>query len=89
VDRQVSVAEIVVELNPSGATVWRARVDALNLVVEGKSPAEAKAAAVHAVMAAGGHLSDDLIVRMRFGTRSERLAAGWVPSVVARSGPTR
>ncbi|HEY7927238.1 MAG: hypothetical protein ACHQ06_04110 [Candidatus Dormibacteria bacterium] len=74
-----TVGEVVVEVNPSGASIWRARVDALNLVVGGDTVAAAEAAALAAVIEAGGQLADDLVVRVRFGTRSERLAAGWVP----------
>jgi hypothetical protein len=74
-----TVGEVVVELNPSGTSVWRARVDALNLVVDGDTVAAAEAAALAAVIEAGGQLADDLVVRVRFGTRAERLAAGWVP----------
>jgi hypothetical protein len=73
------VDEIVVELNPGGPTVWRARVDSLKLVVQGDSPAQAEAAALAAVIKAGARVSDDVIVRVRFGTRAARLAAGWVP----------
>jgi hypothetical protein len=74
-----TVGEVVVELNPTGTSVWRARVDALNLVVDGDTVAAAEAAALAAVIEAGGQLADDLVVRVRFGTRAERLAAGWVP----------
>jgi hypothetical protein len=84
-----NVEEILVELNPGGTTVWRARVDALNVVVEGDSVAAAEAAALAAVSEAGGHLSDDLLVRVRFGTRVQRLAAGWVPPAASRSGLNR
>jgi hypothetical protein len=79
------VDDIVVELNPGGATVWRARVDSLNLVVHGDSPAKAEAAAIAAVIAAGANVSDNVVVRVRFGTRAERLAAGWVPPVARAS----
>jgi hypothetical protein len=82
-----SVDEILVELNPSGRTVWRARIDALDMVVEGSSVAAAEAAALEAVIAAGGQLSDELRVRVRFGTRAQRLAAGWVPPTGSRSAP--
>jgi hypothetical protein len=74
-----TVGEVVVELNPGGASVWRARVDALNLVVDGDTVVAAEAAALAAVIEAGGQIADDLVVRVRFGTRAERLAAGWVP----------
>jgi hypothetical protein len=74
-----TVGDVVVELNPTGTSVWRARVDALSLVVDGDTVAAAEAAALAAVIEAGGQLADDLVVRVRFGTRAERLAAGWVP----------
>jgi hypothetical protein len=74
-----TVDEIVVELNPRGRSVWRARVDALNLVVEGDTVAAAEAAVLAALCEAGGQLADDTVVRVRFGTRAQRLAAGWVP----------
>jgi hypothetical protein len=74
-----TVGEVVVELNPGGESVWRARVDALNLVVEGDTVAAAEAAALAAVIEASGQLADDMVVRVRFGTRAQRLAAGWVP----------
>jgi hypothetical protein len=87
-----TVGEVVVELNPSGTSVWRARVDALNLVVDGDTVAAAEAAALAAVIEAGGQLADDLVVRVRFGTRAQRLAAGWVPpsdgASTKRSHPT-
>jgi hypothetical protein len=73
------VGEVVVELNPNGKSVWRARVDALHLVVDGDTVAAAEAAAVAAVIEVGRQLSEDLIVRVRFGTREQRLVAGWVP----------
>jgi hypothetical protein len=82
------VDEIVVELNLGGPTVWRARVDSLNLVVQGDSPVKAEAAAIAAVIAAGANVSDNVVVRVRFGTRAERLAAGWVPPV-ARASPRK
>jgi hypothetical protein len=75
-----TVSEVVVELNPNGTSVWRARVDALHLVANGDTVAAAEAAAVAAVIEAGRQLSKDLIVRVRFGTRAQRSAAGWVPS---------
>jgi hypothetical protein len=84
-DAAQCVDEIVVELNPGGAAVWRARVDRLHVVVTGNSPAEARAAALAAVIEAGAQLSDDLIVRLRFGTRAQRVAAGWVPAALDRS----
>jgi hypothetical protein len=73
------VQEIVVELNPGGRSVWRARVAALNLVAVGNSVIEAESAALQAVAEAGAEVSDDVLVRVRFGTRAQRLAAGWVP----------
>jgi hypothetical protein len=71
--------EIVIELNPGGRSVWRARVDALNLVVEGDTVAAAEAAVLAALREAVGQLAEDMVVRVRFGTRAQRLAAGWVP----------
>jgi hypothetical protein len=79
-----SVGEIVVELNPAGRTIWRARVDPLNVTVEADSVAAAEAAALAAVVEAGAQLSDDLRVRVRFGTRAQRLAAGWIPPTARR-----
>lgn len=87
-----TVREVVVELDAGGTSVWRARVDALNLVVVGDTVAAAEAAALAAVIRAGGQLADDLVVRVRFGTRAQRLAAGWVPpsdrALTMRSHPT-
>jgi hypothetical protein len=79
-----SVGEIVVELNPAGGTIWRARVDPLNLTVEADSVAAAEAAALAAVVEAGAQVSDDIRVRVRFGTRAQRLAAGWRPPTTRR-----
>jgi hypothetical protein len=73
------IGEVLVELNPDGPTVWRARVEPLNLVVEGDTILEAENAALAAIAEARGQVSDDLRVRVRFGTRAERMAAGWVP----------
>jgi hypothetical protein len=79
-----SVGEIVVELNPAGGTIWRACVDPLNLTVEADSVAAAEAAALAAVVEAGAQVSDDIRVRVRFGTRAQRLAAGWRPPTTRR-----
>jgi hypothetical protein len=79
-----SVGEIVVELNPAGRTIWRARVDQLNVTVEADSVAAAEAAALAAVVEAGAQVSDDIRVRVRFGTRAQRLAAGWIPPTTRR-----
>lgn len=75
-----TVREILVELNPDRTSIWRARVDELNLVVAGGTVAAAEAAAITAVMGAGAQLADDLLMRVRYGTRAQRLAAGWVPT---------
>lgn len=80
------VKEIIVELNPGGATVWRARVDSMDLVVGGDTPAKAEAAALAVLIEVGAHVSDNVVVRVRFGTRAARLAAGWVPPLARPSG---
>jgi hypothetical protein len=75
-----TVREIVVELNPQRTTVWRARVDALEVVVVGDTIIDAEARAIAAVVETGAQIADDVLVRVRFGTRAQRLAAGWTPS---------
>jgi hypothetical protein len=73
------ISEVLVELNPAGSSVWRARVDPLMVVVEGDTIVEAEAAALAAIVEAGSEVAGNLMVRVRFGTRAQRVAAGWVP----------
>ena len=83
------VDEIVVELNTSpGGQSWRASIRPLDIVVEGATPAEAEAAALLALIEHDGRVADDLRVRVRYGTRTERAAAGW-SFVSERGGPKR
>jgi hypothetical protein len=82
-------SEIIVELNRDGTSLWRARVLPLDLVVQGNSPTEAEPAALAALVEAGVRVSDDLRVRVRYGTRTERESAGWSSVTGSRSGPNR
>jgi len=83
------VEEIVVELNVApGRQPWRAFILPMEVVVEGATPAEAEAAALRAIIDRGGRVSDDLRVRVRYGTRTERAAAGW-SLASERGGPNR
>ena len=79
---------MVVELNPGGRLPWRAWVPALNLSVQGRTPLEAEARALQLAREHGAVLSDSVRVRIRYGTRAERTAAG-LSSTAPLAAPNR